>query len=228
MEWKNLRQGKGKSVQIFTEEFRKKALALNIPLYSQEIVLKYIGGLHSYILHTILLFNPTNLDGICVQVTHLESREKDGNDDSSMDPVQQKGSKNKGEKVATVKKEEVNPTCSRCKKEGHDDSHCWKLHPELMPKRFGGKGKKNIVALVQQDLGSNSDDEAQITVVAVQGILSSHASSSSPIPSPNFERTRSEIFHIRVITKHTEVATLFYIGSQVNLIYETIVKKLGC
>jgi hypothetical protein len=45
----NLRQGKGKSVQSFTEEFRKKALALNIPLDSQDTLLKYIGALHSYI-----------------------------------------------------------------------------------------------------------------------------------------------------------------------------------
>jgi hypothetical protein len=76
-------------------------------------------------------------------------------------------------------------------------------------------------------LGSDSGDETQITVVGVQGILSSHASSSSSIPSPNFERIRSEIFHIRVITKHTKVDTLFYIGSQVNMISEAIVKKLG-
>jgi hypothetical protein len=82
----------------FTEEFRKKALALNIPLDSQETLLKYIGALHSYILHTILLFNPTNLDEVCVQATHLESREKDVNDDSSMELVQQKGSKNKGKR----------------------------------------------------------------------------------------------------------------------------------
>jgi hypothetical protein len=32
MEWKTLRQSKGQTVQNFTEEFRKKSLALNIPL----------------------------------------------------------------------------------------------------------------------------------------------------------------------------------------------------
>ena len=32
MEWKTLRQSKGQTVKIFTEEFRKKSLALNIPL----------------------------------------------------------------------------------------------------------------------------------------------------------------------------------------------------
>jgi hypothetical protein len=110
-------------------------LALNISLYSQEILLKHIGALHRYILHTILLFNPTIFDEVCVQATYLESREKAVNDDSSMEPIQEKGSKNKGKKAATIKKKEVNPTCSHCKKEGHDDAHCWKLHLDLRPKR---------------------------------------------------------------------------------------------
>jgi hypothetical protein len=35
-----LGKGKGKSVQSFTEEFRKKALSLNIPLDSQDTLLK--------------------------------------------------------------------------------------------------------------------------------------------------------------------------------------------
>jgi hypothetical protein len=76
MEWKNLRQSKGQNVRSFTEEFRKKALALNIPLDSYETLMKYIGTFHSYILHTFLLFNPTSLDEVCVQATHLENRGK--------------------------------------------------------------------------------------------------------------------------------------------------------
>ena len=46
MDWQNLRQKKGQSVQEYTQEFRKKALALGIPLYTQETLLKFIGGLH--------------------------------------------------------------------------------------------------------------------------------------------------------------------------------------
>ena len=57
MEWKNYRQGKGQSVQDYTQEFRKKDLVLGIPLCTQEIVLKYIGGLLSYLRHTIIMFN---------------------------------------------------------------------------------------------------------------------------------------------------------------------------
>jgi hypothetical protein len=76
MEWKTLRKSKGQTVQSFTEEFRKKSLALNIPLDSYETLMKYIGALHSYIHHTFLLFNPTSLDEVCVQATHLENRGK--------------------------------------------------------------------------------------------------------------------------------------------------------
>jgi hypothetical protein len=37
----------------------------------------------------------------------------------------------------------------------------------------------------------------------------------------------SDLFHVRVIVKHTKIDTLFDSGSQVNLISEAIVKKLG-
>jgi hypothetical protein len=58
-------------VQSFTDEFRKRALALNIPLDSYENLMKYIGTLHGYIRHTLLFFKPTSLDEVCVQDTHL-------------------------------------------------------------------------------------------------------------------------------------------------------------
>jgi hypothetical protein len=61
-------------VQDFIEEFRKKSLTLNISLHSTKTLLKYIGAFHSYIRHNILLLNPTNLDEVCVQAMHLESR----------------------------------------------------------------------------------------------------------------------------------------------------------
>jgi hypothetical protein len=66
MDWQNFRQAKGKSLQIFTQEFRRRSLVLGIDLSSQETLLKYIGALHSYLRHTILMFNPSNLDEVCV------------------------------------------------------------------------------------------------------------------------------------------------------------------
>jgi hypothetical protein len=76
MEWKTLRQSKVQNVQSFIEEFRKKSLAFNIPLDSYETLMNYVGALHSYIHHTLFLFNSTSLDEVFVQTTHLENRGK--------------------------------------------------------------------------------------------------------------------------------------------------------
>ena len=64
--------------------------------------------------------------------------------------------KDKGKKkMATIKKEGENPTCLHCQK-GHDVSKCWKLHPKLRPKKYGGNkdnGKaKATAAVIQQKL----------------------------------------------------------------------------
>ena len=59
--------------------------------------------------------------------------------------------------------------------------------------------------------------------------IASNASTSSyskPIEFQNYKE-RSELFHIRVITKNLKVDTLFDSGSQVNLISKEIVKKLN-
>eukprot|EP00253_Pinus_taeda_P009349 PITA_09349 len=61
--------------------------------------------------------------------------------------------------------------CNHCNKEGHDDDHCWKQHPEKCPKKYEGIGKQKIVAAAQQDLGSYSGDEALVTVVGTKGTL---------------------------------------------------------
>ena len=67
-------QLKGQTVQDYTHEFRKRVFLLGVNLNSQDTLLKYIGGLHSYLKHTILMFNPSNLDEVCVQAMHLEAR----------------------------------------------------------------------------------------------------------------------------------------------------------
>ena len=78
MSWQTLRQLKVRSVQGYTQEFRKRALILGISLDSLETMLKYIS-LHRYMRHTILMFNPTSIDDIYVLATHLEARGKNGN-----------------------------------------------------------------------------------------------------------------------------------------------------
>ena len=111
MSWKTFRQAKGQIIQEYTHEFRKRAIALD----TQETLLKYIGGMHSYLQHTLLMLNPSNLDDLCVQATHLEARGKHDNDSfmkkSSKFDNKDK-SKDKGKKTATITKEGEKPTCS--------------------------------------------------------------------------------------------------------------------
>ena len=79
MDWQNFRQAKGQNVQSYNQKFRKRDLILGIDLSSQYTLLKYIGGLHSYLRHTILMLNPTSIDEVSVQATHLEARGKNVN-----------------------------------------------------------------------------------------------------------------------------------------------------
>ena len=183
MEWYYLRQGKGQNVQIFIEGFRKKALNLAISLHSPETVTKYISALHSYIKHSLLLFQPTTIDVVSVKAIHLESKGKNDKEyhpnKSSFKPHNGKfkgKGKGKDKKETRTKKEQgENPSCTHCKKEGHDDEHCWKFHPQLKQKIFGGKEKKNMVETMPRDLGPITSDETQITAVGILGTLSLHA-----------------------------------------------------
>jgi hypothetical protein len=72
VEWQSLKIRKGQSVQEYIDEFCKKALMLDIPLHTQETLMKYIGGFPAYIHNTIFMFGPTNLDEVFVQATYIE------------------------------------------------------------------------------------------------------------------------------------------------------------
>jgi hypothetical protein len=234
MDWQNFRQAKGQNVQIFTQEFRRRALVLGVDLSSQETLLKYIGALHSYLRHTILMFNPSNLDEVCVQSTHLEARGRNETHEGNKKPFSHgdKGKrkfKGNGKKNDAIKKEGEKFRCKHCSKDGHDEDHCWKLHPERRPKRFGNKGKSKTAATIQHDLGSNSGDETNITAMGYQGkgsIASTSSSSNSNLNVTRQEKERIELFHIRVVSKHTKIDTLFDTGSQAKLISEDTIKKL--
>ena len=113
MDWKNFRQAKGQNVQSYTQEFRKISLILGIELSYQDTLLKYIGGLHSYLRHTILMFNSTKLYELCVQATHLEARGKNVPQEgiknpSSVETKERGNSKEKGRRMLQSRKTENN------------------------------------------------------------------------------------------------------------------------
>jgi len=179
------------------------------------------------------MFNSTSIDEVSIQATHLEARGKNGSPKvgESSQPI---ASKNKEKRKQKWKARKANTTqkskssCTHCKKDGHDDEHCWILHPELRPKNFKGNKKKTATA-IQKDLGSDSGDEITIAAIGIRGNNSKASTSNSAqstIDEEN-ERKRHELFHIQVISKHQKIDTLCDSGSQVNLISEAIVNKLG-
>ena len=174
MNWKNFRQLKGQNVQEYTQEFRRRALLLGVDLQSQDDFLKYIGGLHCYLKHIILMLNPTILDEVCVQATHLEARGKNITDEGRKKPFKgknkEKTSKGKGKNNTSLKKEGEKLVCKHCSKEGHDENHCWKLHPEMRPKKYNNKGKQKNAATTQHDLGYDLGDESKITAKGLKNI----------------------------------------------------------
>ena len=95
------------------------------------------------------MFNPTSLDEVCVQATHLETIGKNICEEGRKKPfkgkAKEKNLKGKIKKNASVKKEGEKMVCKHCSKEGHDETHCWKLHLELRPKKPNNKGKHKIV-----------------------------------------------------------------------------------
>ena len=130
MDWKNFRKLKGKSVQDYTHEFRRRALILDINLYSQETLLKYVGGLHSYLRNTILMFNPTNIYEVCVQATHLEARGKQNIDEKIESEGKGKGKfYGRGKRYTSFKTKKEKLACKNFSRTGHDEDHYWKLLP---------------------------------------------------------------------------------------------------
>jgi len=89
--------------------------------------------------------------------------------------------------------------------EGHDEAHCWNLHPELRPKKSNNKGKQKTNIVVQQDLGFDSGDESKIAATITKGKAMSKANKEEFVASTNVannsnnasnEENRIELFHI--------------------------------
>jgi hypothetical protein len=192
-------------------------LMLDIPLHTQETLMKYIGGLPAHIRNTVCMFGPTNLDEVFVQATYIEvGKTGVGVSEESSSRKEDKRKWNDKKSNAVTRKEEK-PSCKHCKKEGHDEDHCWKLHLEKRPKWFKEKKRRQTVAATTRptDLGSDSGDESKVSLFGMTGKIGEGID------------CRSNLFHIRVIMRHTKIDTLIDSGSQSNLISEELVKQLG-
>lgn len=54
---------------------------MNVPLDTPETLMIYIASLHSYLRHSLLLFDPETLNEASVKVVHLESMGKHEQED---------------------------------------------------------------------------------------------------------------------------------------------------
>ena len=73
------------------------------------------------------MFNPTNLDKVCVQTMHIEYKGNSYRDNISSDQSNQsKEGKEKWKRkhTTTVKKVDTMISCSHCQNDGHDEEHC--------------------------------------------------------------------------------------------------------
>ena len=120
------------------------------------------------------MFNPTSLDEVCVQATHLEARGKNIPEEGGKKPFKgkdkEKTPKGKNKKNASVNKEGEKVTCKHFSKEGHDETHCWKLHTELRPKKPNNKEEQKTTATAQRDLRSDSGHETKITAMGLNSM----------------------------------------------------------
>jgi hypothetical protein len=216
IEWRSLKLRKGQTVQEYTDGFRKMALMLDIHLQTQETFMNYIRGLPAHIRNTVFMFVPTNLDKVSGQATYIEVGKAGVSGESSSSRKEDKR-KRHGNNANAVTRKEGKPTCKHCKKEGHDEDRCWQLHPEKRPKWFKEKKGTQTVAMTSKptDLGSDSGDESNISLVGMTGKIGEDID------------CRSKLFHIRVIMRHTKIDTLIDSGFESNLISEELVKQLG-
>ena len=68
-----------------------------------------------------------------------------------------------------MKKEREKTICQHCSKAWHYETHCWKLHPKLKPKKPNNKGIQKMTTTTQHDLGSDFGDETKISLMVTKG-----------------------------------------------------------
>jgi hypothetical protein len=129
-------------LQEYTDGFHKRALMLDITLHTQETLMKYIGGLPAHIHNIVFMFGPANIDEISFQATYIEvGKTRVGVLRESSSRKEDKRKWN-GKKENSMARKEEKPSCKHCKKEGHDEDLCGKLHPEKSGLNKGKGGKQ--------------------------------------------------------------------------------------
>ena len=135
------------------------------------------------------------------------------------------GGKGKDKKTTATAHQCKDPSnhCNHCNINGHTESKCWKLYPELNPKNRKKDAKKNnlIATDSSKQVESSSDVDEKIVCTSVQKEVNLSSLHNKE------EKEITKLFHIKIQIKKTKVDALFDSGSQANIIAADLISKLG-
>ncbi|KAA8542785.1 hypothetical protein F0562_023937 [Nyssa sinensis] len=224
--WHNLRQRYEQTVQEYTTEFRRLAVALGITLDNEEVYTKFVVGLHRSIQGEMRLYQAMNISQASRIALVIERK-------NQTDTSRTTGNGKKKEASKPSKKQSLsnssssfksNKYCDHCKISGHEKGKCWKLQPELFLGKWkkDEKGKRIMTVTTTSDqieLGRVEEADKSLSLMA----MPKETSSSSPTTIDEKE----ELFNVRIQIKQEVIGAIVDTGSQKNLISTSLVQKLG-
>jgi Retrotransposon gag protein len=218
--WHSLRQRRDQSVQDYTTEFRRLAISLGVSLNESSALMKYISGLQQQIGTELRLFPVQDVSSASSIVMTLEKKNSRG--DRAFGNTKIGSSKQKMKNVvassSTTKHEQY---CDYCKIKGHTKEKCWKVHPELFPKKWQ-KGKATTTIIQKNEpiiVDQVQQVDPSLSLMAMPKKIDSESSGEID--------KREELFVLKIQVKQEVISAIIDIGSQKNLISEQLVQKLG-
>jgi hypothetical protein len=175
---------------------------LGISPKNPEVLLKYPGGLHSYLERQVMLFKPRTVDKVYVQAQYLEMDRKKEQPNSSKQKDHQ-GTSMEGKKkwkgkdmkttATTHQYKDPNNHCNHCNVDPHIEDKYWKPHPLLNSKNRKKESKKKNMLVVDSgnQIESNTDVDENIIYTTTQEV-----NLSSLLPKKEKEMTKH--FHIKI------------------------------
>jgi ElaB/YqjD/DUF883 family membrane-anchored ribosome-binding protein len=156
--WQYIRQRDDQNVQDYTTEFRRLALVLGVPLENRETLRMYLGGLRDELREEVDLIPLQDIGEACKRATVFERLNRTRTRGAAK--ATPKASLNVAKEEATQEgahEKTKSKYCKHCKFKGHTTAECWKLHPELAPKKkkddgAGGQGRAALVTTVNEEV----------------------------------------------------------------------------
>lgn len=204
--WQFSRQGKGQSVQEYTTEFRKMALALQVNLRDPDVVEKYKGGLFFSLQTELALFTVTDIDDACKKAMYLELKNRTIGKKSEfpnghpnhLKPCES-GFHMSGKKNNVVA-QKGKQYCSHCKTDKHSNESCWILHPEQRPSWWMNRNPRKTTNLcIEEDevVEGSAEPDLRLATMAIKGATTaSRIEVAVPISTLKQDATKEELFWV--------------------------------